>query len=78
MTINDRAKMILYQIANAVVQLTETEINNALEEVDCSTEELNKFKSAITEYRLNGSHLMLKKRHPILLILDEVVNHKFH
>jgi len=36
MIINDRAKMFLYQITNAAVQLTETEINNALQEVDCS------------------------------------------
>lgn len=72
MKISDRAKMLLYQITNAVVQLTEIEINNILSEVDCSEEEKSKFKSAINTYRLNGSHLVLKKRHPILLILDEV------
>jgi len=58
---------------NSVVQLTEVEINNIFNEIDwCSVEEKNKFKLAINKYRLNGSHLMLKKRHPVLLILDEV------
>lgn len=70
--VNDRARMLLYQITNAVVQLTEAEINNALDEVDCSEEDMIKFKFAINQYRLDGSHLMLKKRHPVLLILDEV------
>lgn len=65
--------MILYQITNSVVQLTHVEINNILKEVDCSTEEMNKLESAINKYKLNGSHLMLKKRHPVLLILDEVL-----
>lgn len=64
--------MLLYQITNAVVQLTEIEINNILSEVDCLEEEKIKFEFAINKYRFNGSHLMLKKRHPILLILDEV------
>lgn len=73
MNINDRAKMILYQITNAAVQLTEPEITNALKEIDCSTEELSKFEDAIITYRSNyGSQLMFKKRHPVLLILDEV------
>ncbi|XP_025203573.1 separin [Melanaphis sacchari] len=71
MTLSDRSRMILYQITNAVVQLTDVEISNILKEVDCSTEEMNKFESAINKYKLNGSHLMLKKRHPVLLILDE-------
>lgn len=69
--------MILYQIANAAVQLSEIELNNALDQVNCSTEERNKLSAALSLYRLNGSHLMLKKRHPILLILDEVVFIKF-
>jgi len=73
MIINDRAKMFLYQITNAAIQLTETEINNALQEVDCSAIEKNKFATAIDAYRLNGSHLILKKRHPVLLVLDEVL-----
>jgi len=73
MTISDRSRMILYQITNAVVQLTDVEINNILKEVDCSTEERSKFESAINKYKLNGSHLMLKKRHSVLLILDEVL-----
>lgn len=64
--------MILYQITNAVVQLTNDEINNILKEVDCSPEDMNKFEFAINKYKLNGSHLMLKKRHSVLLILDEV------
>lgn len=64
--------MILYQITNAVVHLTNDEINSILKEVDCSTEEMNKFESAINKYKLNGSHLILKKRHSVLLILDEV------
>lgn len=73
MNINDRAKMLLYQITNAAVQLTEAEINNALKEVDFSAEELSKFEDAIIAYRSNyGSQLMFKKRHPVLLILDEV------
>lgn len=72
--INDRAKMLLYQITNAAVQLTETEINNALKDTDLSTtEDLSKFEDAIITYRSNhGSQLMFKKRHPVLLILDEV------
>lgn len=74
MVINDRARMLLYQITNSVVQLTEAELNNALDEVPCTAEEMIKFKFAINEYRLDGSHLMLKKRHPVLLILDEVQN----
>lgn len=72
MVVNDRARMLLYQITNAAVQLTEFELNNALSEVDCSAEEIIIFKSAINQYCSNGSHLMLKKRHPVLLILDEV------
>lgn len=64
--------MILYQIANAVSQLTETELNLALEEVDCSAEDRNKFEFAIAAYRLKGPQLVLKKRHSVLLILDEV------
>lgn len=71
MTISDRSRMILYQIMNAVVQLTNVEIKNILKEVDCSIEEMNKFESVINKYKLNGSHLMLKKRHSVLLILDE-------
>lgn len=63
---------MLYQITNAVIQLTENELNIALEEVDCSVEDRNKFKTAINIYRLKGSHLVLKKRQSILLILDEV------
>lgn len=72
MDISDRGRMILYQITNAVVQLTDDEINNILKEVDCSAEEMKKLESAINKYKLNGSHLMLKKRHSVLLILDEV------
>lgn len=72
MTISDRTRMFLYQITNAVVQLTETEISNALSNIDCSTTERSKFESAINTYRLSGSHLVFKKRHPVLLILDEV------
>lgn len=77
MVVNDRARMLLYQITNAVVQLTEAELNNALNEVDCLEDEMIKFKFAINQYLLNGSHLMLKKRHPVLLILDEVQYYKF-
>lgn len=70
--INERDKIILYQITNAAVQLTETEINNILSQIDCTTEKRNILSVAINAYRLNGSHLMLQKRHPVLLILDEV------
>lgn len=72
MFISNRARMLLYQIMNTVVQLTETEINKILGEIDCSTEEKSLFKLAIMKYQLNGSHLVLKKRHSVLLILDEV------
>lgn len=71
-TLSHRARTLLYNITNAAVQLTETEINNALDEVDCSPEERNQFATAINGYRNNGSNLMLKKRHSVLLILDEV------
>lgn len=72
MNISDRTRMFLYLIINAVNQLTEIEINNILSEIDCSEEEKSIFEFAINKYRLSGSHLMLKKRHPVLLILDEV------
>lgn len=71
-TLSDRARSLLYHITNAAVHLTETEINNALDEVDCSPEERNQFAIAINNYRNNGSNLVLKKRHSVLLILDEV------
>lgn len=64
--------MLLYQITNAVVQLTEKEINHVLQEVDCSDEERKIFGCALNKYRFDNSHLMMKKRHPVLLILDEV------
>ncbi|XP_050439007.1 uncharacterized protein LOC126844674 isoform X2 [Adelges cooleyi] len=70
-TISDRSRMILYQITNAAVQLNEIELDYVLREVDCTNEEKNKFQIAINMYRLNGSHLVLKKRHPVMLILDE-------
>jgi len=72
MIVSDRARMLLYQIMNTAVELTEAEINNIFGEIDCSTEENSQFKLAIKKYQLNGSHLMLKKRHSVLLILDEV------
>lgn len=69
--------MLLYQITNAAVQLTDVEIKKALRELDCSKEDLIKIEQAIIAYQLNGSHLMLKKRHAVLLILDEV-RYKLH
>lgn len=75
-TISTRDKMILYQITNAAVQLTETEIQNLLCEVNCLTEERSQFELAIKNYRHSSSQLMLKKRHPVLLILDEVYYYK--
>lgn len=64
--------MILYQITNAAVQLSEADIHNLICEIKCSAEERSQFELAISNYRYNSSHLMLKKRHPILLVLDEV------
>jgi hypothetical protein len=64
--------MILYQITNAAVQLSEVDIHNLICEVNCLTEEKNQFELAINNYRFNNSNLILKKRHPILLVLDEV------
>lgn len=64
--------MLLYQITNATIQLTDVEVKRALQDLDCSIEDLIKFEQAIIAYRLNSSHLMFKKRHPVLLILDEV------
>lgn len=74
LTITNKDKMILYQIANAAVQFSETEMNNALSQVNCSAEDRSKLSSTLNAYRLNGSNLMVKKRHPVLLILDEVVH----
>lgn len=71
-TLNGRSRMLLYQITNAAVQLTELEINHLLQEVNCSEEERKIFGGTINKYRFDNSHIMLKKRHPVLLILDEV------
>lgn len=67
--------MLLYQITNAIVYLTEDEINNILQEVDCSEKERKKIGCAINVYRLGGLPLVSEKRHSVLLILDEVSHH---
>ncbi|VVC26326.1 SEPARIN core domain [Cinara cedri] len=70
-TISDRTRMLLYQITNASIQLTNVEIKNVLRELDCSIDDKIKFENAIIAYQSSSSNLMLKKRHPVLLILDE-------
>lgn len=64
--------MILYQITNAVAQLTEDEIDGVLQEVDCTEEERKTIGCAINTYRSGGPQLKSEKRHSVLLVLDEV------
>ncbi|XP_050541254.1 uncharacterized protein LOC126905523 isoform X2 [Daktulosphaira vitifoliae] len=69
--ISDRSRMILYQITNAAVMLSDIEIKNALQEVECKEGDKIKLEFAINTYRLNGSYLVTKKRYAVMLILDE-------
>lgn len=70
-------KALLYQIAGGSAHLSEAEIESAVSQVVKKTSLQKDLCQEIESIRNKYSNLIVAKRHPVILLLDEVIHFDF-